>query len=191
MGHGFLRRPRASIRKLLACQRGYSVTELLTVMAILSFVLAGLSNLFVGASKSELDMNKRFQAQQQALQGLEKIRRELHCANSVSPASGTVQSITITLGSSCSTGTGTVTWCTIASGSTWQLWRTPGSTCTATGGVKWAEYLTVAHAFQPTQPASSLPYVHVSFPVNVQGPNASTATYKVADDIVLRNGARS
>jgi len=190
MGHGFLRRPRASIGERLACQSGYTLTELLTVMAILGVVIAGLSNLFVGASKSEVDMNHRFQAQQQALLGLDKIRRELHCASSVSAASGSLQSITITLSSSCSTGTGTVTWCTIASGTTWQLWRTPGSTCTSTGGVKWAEYLTDPHAFQPSHPRSSLPYVHVSFPVNVNGPTASTATYKVADDIVLRNGAR-
>src|SRR5919198_1943355 len=189
MEHGFRRRTRAKIGVRLACQRGYTVTELLAVMAILGFVLAGLSNLFVGASRSELDMNKRFQAQQQALQGLEKIRRELHCASAVSPASGSASSITITLSSSCATGTGSVTWCTIASGSTWELWRTPGSTCTTSGGVKWAEYLTDAHAFQPTKPASSLPYVHVSFPVNVNT-NESTTTYKVADDIVLRNGAR-
>jgi prepilin-type N-terminal cleavage/methylation domain-containing protein len=190
MGHGFVVRARAAVGKRLVCQRGYSVTELLTVMAILSFVLAGLSNLFVGASKSEVDMNKRFQAQQHALLGLDKIRRELHCASAVSPTTGTVQSITITLSSSCTTGTGTVTWCTIASGSTWSLWRTPGSTCTSTGGVKWADYLTAANAFTPTRPTASLPYVHVSFPINVQGPTATTATYKIADDIVLRNAAR-
>jgi prepilin-type N-terminal cleavage/methylation domain-containing protein len=170
-------------------ERGYTLTELLVVMAILGIVMGALAGLFTSASSSEAEMNRRFQAQQQALVALDTMRRELHCAQTVSPTSGTLQSITVTLGTSC--GGGSVTWCTIASGTVWQLWRTPGSTCTSTGGVKWADQLIVPHAFTPTDPAASLPYVHVDLQVNVKGPSSTQGTYRLTDDIVLRNAVRA
>lgn len=39
--------------------------------------------------------------------------------------------------------------------------------------------------------AASLPMLHVSFPVNLKGPNSTADTYNVVDDIALRNGGRS
>jgi prepilin-type N-terminal cleavage/methylation domain-containing protein len=39
--------------------------------------------------------------------------------------------------------------------------------------------------------AATLPILHVSFPVNLKGPTATTDTYNVVDDIVLQNGGRS
>jgi prepilin-type N-terminal cleavage/methylation domain-containing protein len=183
----------ARVRSRLADQRGYTLPELVTTMAILSIVLGGIGDIFVSASRASTEMNKRFQSQQQSLLALDSLRRELHCATSVSPSAGSaVQSITLTMNSTCTTGTGSITWCTIANGTMWDLWRTPGAACTSTGGVKKASYLTLDHVFTPTAgSSSSLPQVHVDFPVNIKGPSATTGTYKLTDDIVERNGTRS
>jgi prepilin-type N-terminal cleavage/methylation domain-containing protein len=39
--------------------------------------------------------------------------------------------------------------------------------------------------------ATSLPMLHVTFPVNLNGPTSTKASYNLVDDIALRNGARS
>jgi len=179
------------VRSRLADRRGYTLPELVTAMAILSIVMGGIGDLFVSASRASTEMNKRFQSQQQSLLALDSLRRELHCASSVSPTTGTVQSITLTMNSTC-TSTGSITWCTIANGTMWDLWRTPGSTCTSTGGIKKASYLVVAHAFTPAAGSStSLPKVSVDFKVNIRGPSATRGNYELTDDIYLRNGTRS
>ena len=71
--------------RLLREQRGYSLMELLVSMSILGAVMASVSVLLVSATNSEVDMNRRFQAQTQARLGLDLMRREVHCAMSVSP----------------------------------------------------------------------------------------------------------
>jgi prepilin-type N-terminal cleavage/methylation domain-containing protein len=181
----------ARVRSGLADSRGYTLPELMTTMAILSVVLGGIGDLFVSASRSTTETNKRFQSQQQSLLALDSLRRELHCAASVSPTTGTVQSITLTMNSTCTT-TGSVTWCTIANGTTYDLWRTPGSTCTSTGGVKKASYLVLDHAFTPSAGSStSLPKVSIDFKANIRGPSATRGNYELTDDIYLRNGTRS
>ena len=45
---------------------GYTLVEMLVVMAILGVVISGLTTIFVSGSHAELDLNRRFQAQQQA-----------------------------------------------------------------------------------------------------------------------------
>jgi hypothetical protein len=40
------------------------------------------------------------------------------------------------------------------------------------------------------RPASSLPLLHVTLPVNLKGPTATIDSYDVVDDIALRNGSR-
>ena len=62
-------------------ERGYTLVEMLVVMAILGVVIAGLTTVFVSGSRAELDMNRRFQAQQQARLALDRIRADLHCAS--------------------------------------------------------------------------------------------------------------
>lgn len=39
--------------------------------------------------------------------------------------------------------------------------------------------------------ATSLPMLHVTFPLNLNGPTSTTQSYKLVDDIAFRNGARS
>ena len=57
--------------------------------------------LFVSASHAQVDMNNRFQAQQNARLALDGLRREIHCASAAVErrhASRPTTSITITLG---------------------------------------------------------------------------------------------
>ena len=85
-------------------ESGYSLVELLTVMAILGVVLGGLTALFVGGSNAQLDMNRRFEAQQAARLALDKMRREVHCASAAttSPATGASNHVILTLPTICS-----------------------------------------------------------------------------------------
>jgi prepilin-type N-terminal cleavage/methylation domain-containing protein len=169
-------------------ENGYTVIELLIVMVILATVMGSLTTLFVQASSAELDLNNRFQAQQNARLALDRIRRETHCASQASVA--TSSSVTLTLASYCPTGNGSVTWCTVGSGSRYGLYRKAGATCDATG-VRWADYLTSGAVFGYTaQSPTTLAKLRIDFPINVK-PTKSVQSYELVDEIVLRNSVRS
>jgi prepilin-type N-terminal cleavage/methylation domain-containing protein len=189
-------------------ERGYTLVEMLTVLVIMSVVMASLTTVFVQASNSESDMNNRFQAQQTARLALDKMRREVHCASVATPT-GASSSVTITLptwsnpdgtSSQCKTGSGSVTWCTRANGTNrYALYRAPGATCT--GGVLWADYLVPSATATvcggalcifnySAQSLSSLAKLGVDFPVNVK-PSKTVELYELQDTIVLRNSTRS
>jgi prepilin-type N-terminal cleavage/methylation domain-containing protein len=171
-------------------ERGYSLIEMLVVLVILSVVMEALTTLFVRASNAESAMNNRFQAQEHARVALDKLRREIHCASSATPAATATSTITLTLPSYCKTGSGSITWCTRSvSTNRYALYRVVGATCS--GGIKWADYLTVANAFNfTTQTTSSLALLHVDLNVNVN-PRRGVDGYELVDDIVLRNSSRS
>jgi prepilin-type N-terminal cleavage/methylation domain-containing protein len=198
-----LRRYAAAAGRRLAAEGGYSLTELMVVLAIILIVVGALTQLFVSASNAEMDMNKRFQAQQDGRLALDKLRREIHCANTVTGAPPT-SSIVIKLGSYCPTnGTGAavdVTWCTKDKNGTtppavnaapYTLWRVPGSSCSGTGGRRWAGNLTTGTVF-PTYTAptgGNLGTLSVDLPVDLT-PADTRRRYTLKDDIVLRNTAR-
>jgi prepilin-type N-terminal cleavage/methylation domain-containing protein len=71
------------VARLRSQQRGYTLVELLTVMSILGVVMTGLTTLFVQGSNAEVDMNARFQAQQDTRLALDRMRRDAHCASDV------------------------------------------------------------------------------------------------------------
>ncbi len=183
----------------LARERGYSLVEMLIVMAILGVVMGSLTTVFVQATNAEQGMNDRFQAQLTARLALDKMRREVHCASVATPT-GSSSSVTLTLPSYCKTGSGSITWCTRSVATNrYALYRVVGSTCT--GGVKWADYLTPTASatvcsgalciFNYTaQSVTSLADLKVDFPVNLR-PSKSVELYELTDDIVLRNSTRS
>jgi prepilin-type N-terminal cleavage/methylation domain-containing protein len=199
---------RLRLVRALRRERGYSLIEMLIVLSILSVVMGALTTLFVQASNAEVDMNNRFQAQQDARLALDTMRREVHCASLATPT-GSSSSVTITLpswtnpdgtSSHCKTGSGSVTWCTrnVAT-DRYALYRVVGSSCT--GGVKWADYLVPTSSapacsvalciFNYTaQSTTSLAKLHVDIPVNIK-PSKSIELYDLADDLVLRNSTRS
>ena len=190
---------RLRLLRALRGERGYSLIEMLIVLSIMSVVMGALTTVFVQASNSELDMNNRFQAQQESRLALDKMRREVHCGSVATPA-GSSSSVTLTLPAYCKTGSGSITWCTRnVSTNRYALYRVVGVTCS--GGVKWADYLvptssatvcsgTLCIFTYQAQSTSSLAKLHVDFPVNVK-PLKSVDLYELADDIVLRNSTRS
>jgi prepilin-type N-terminal cleavage/methylation domain-containing protein len=185
----------ARLRARLAESGGYSLSEMLVVLAILGIVLAALVQLFVSASHAQVDMNNRFQAQQNARLALDGLRREIHCASAVT---GTSTSITITLGTYCPSysGSANVTWCTKDKNGTpggatapYTLWRYNGA-CGSGASHQWAGNLTMGTVFAITAPATgTLGYVSVDLPVDPT-PGDAMQRYELKDDIVLRNTAR-
>jgi prepilin-type N-terminal cleavage/methylation domain-containing protein len=179
----------------LRAERGYTLIELLAVLAIFLTIVTALTTLFVSGSKAELDANRRFQAQQNARLALEKMRRELHCSSGITGLDGTalpktpVTAIRVTLPSYCPSAGGlttTIEYQTVSRGaSRWELQRVKGSTT-----IPVADYLTNDDVFTYTaQSDTSRALLHVDFPVNVD-PNEGWKTWRLIDDIVLRNTLR-
>ena len=100
-----------------------------------------------------------------------------------------------------------VTWCTSASTAMtgdFALYRLASlssqPTCSVSGA-KWADYLTTATPFcLPStaiacggvfRSATSLPVLHITLPLNVNGPSSTTSSFRLVDDIALRNSVRS
>lgn len=168
-------------------ERGFTLVELIVAMSILIVVLTGVTALFASGTRSQADLQKRVEAQQNLRVGLDKLRREVHGACLASASSAT--SVTITLGSGCATS---VTWCTQAVGSHYGLYRVAGSTCS--GGTRWADYLTGGNVFVMTAkntPATSysLARLHVTFTIDVD-PAVTGGRFGIVDDIAFRNSLR-
>ena len=176
------------LRRLLAPEAGYTLTELLTVLAIMSLVLGGLTAMFQAGMKAEVRANKELQAQQNARSALDRMRRELHCANAISSANGTaVSSITVTLAAACAGTDSTVTYATSnVSANRWTLTRAGDSGTPVTI----ADYLTSSTPFTYYVPAGgTLGRLQVDIPVNLDPADAGTL-WRLQDDIVLRNTTR-
>jgi Tfp pilus assembly protein PilW len=175
-------------RRLLD-ERGYSVIELIIVCAILAVVLGSITTMFVHGTTAELELNRRFEAQQNARLALDKMRREAHCASSATIAGS---SVTLVLPAQCPSGSGSVTWCTAGSGLRWGLYRRVGVSCSsAAPAVKRADYLTTGTVFSYVpQSATSLAKLHVDFPIDLK-PSSTVGSYRLVDDIALRNSTRS
>ena len=178
-------------------ESGYSLVELLITMAILSVVMTGLVMLFVQGTNAELDMNRRFQAQTGARVAIDTLRKEVHCASSISPA-GASSSIALTLAPTCPTAAGVLTtarWCVLQAPSPaptgqYALYRQTGASCT-TGGLQWANYLISTSVFNySVQSTDKLGSLNVNLQINTK-PSMPQETFKLTDDLVLRNTTRS
>jgi prepilin-type N-terminal cleavage/methylation domain-containing protein len=173
------------IRRLAAGEQGYTFIELLQVMVIMALLLAGLTTVFVQASNSELDMNRRFQAQQAARVAVDRMRRELHCARAVTPT-GNSSSITVTLPAQCPTAGGTEISVVY---DTQQL--ASGRYALRRAGIRIADYVRIGNVFTYTAPSStSLGKLRVELPINIQPPG-SGSNWSLVGDMVLRNTTRS
>jgi prepilin-type N-terminal cleavage/methylation domain-containing protein len=187
------------VRAALRSEQGYSLIEMLVVMAIMGVIMAGLTTIFVQGSNAELDMNRRFQAQANARIGLDRLKKEIHCASNVSPTATQTGTITLTLPSQCPTlgGATTVKWCMLqVSGTRYGLYRdTSGGCATGTGKI-WVDYMTTSSGVGSTpflytqQSTSSLAKLHVDLVVNIK-PSLTRENFTLSDDIVLRNSSRT
>jgi prepilin-type N-terminal cleavage/methylation domain-containing protein len=189
---------RQRIRALTGDERGFGLTELLTVLAILGTVVGMSTTLFVSAMRSEVDLTERVRAQEEARLALERLRAEVHQACRITPT-GVSSSVTLTMPASTATGTPPnfctastvqVTWCTRGVGLRRSLHRVEAATCGTTGGVRWADYLTIPDVFEHVREnASSLAVLRIDFPVDVD-PNDSIRAYRLRDALALRNSLR-
>jgi prepilin-type N-terminal cleavage/methylation domain-containing protein len=199
----------------LGGEDGYSLVEMLIVMAILGVVLGGVVTLFTTGIRSEADQNQRFQAQQDTRLALDKLRRDVHAGCTIStPATYNTWTSSVTLyysSDSCASGSHSVTWCTSASGSKFVLQRTVSASCTGTLQTI-ASSLRSANIFSYLPPNShlvtstsvglgtgasyiatqdgaySVPRLHVDLTVARAGASRS---YRLADTIAFRNGPRT
>ena len=171
--------------RMLAREGGYTLIELLQVTVILGVILAAITTLFVRASLAEVDMNRRFQAQQEARLAVDKMRREVHCASLVAPT-GASSSITVTLPAGCPTSGGSQTNIVydtqLVSAGRYELRR---------AGVRVADYITAGTVFNYTaQSTAGLGKLRVDLPVNIN-PADTHKEWRLVADIVLRNTTRT
>jgi len=179
-------------------ESGFSLVEMLTVMVILGIVIGGLATLFEQGSNAEVSMNNRYQAQLNARLGLDKLRRDLHCASG--PHTGTTPTATlVTLDVPCVASDPLnpsrltyVSWCTASSGGRYGLFRNFGTTCTSTN-TRFIDKLVNANVFV-YEPAwnNSLARLHVDLQVNTASRTTRTVDlFELCDVIVLRNSTRT
>lgn len=180
---------------MISDQRGYTMVEMLVVLLILGIVVTGLTTIFVSGSHAELDLNRRFQAQQQARIALDKIRADLHCATAAE-IDATYGYLKVAENSTCSSSH--VTWCAAVSptmSTRYALYRTTDTTTNRCGAndtsmVKVADYLTRnTGLWSFSAPNGMLELVSVDFPISVN-PNSSQDVYELKDTIVARNSTR-
>lgn len=199
---------------MIGREGGYTMVEMLTVLVILGVVVGGIVTLFAAGINADADQNSRFQAQQSARLALDKMRREIHAACTVSnPATYNTAESSVTLyfaSDACASGTHTVTWCASGSGSRYGLYRIVATSC-AGATQKVADYITGANVFIYLPPnshvttlgggtgagaittqdgSSALPRLHIDLTVNTRTTRPNEA-YRVVDDIAFRNGPRA
>jgi prepilin-type N-terminal cleavage/methylation domain-containing protein len=175
-----------ALRARLARQAGYTMLELLMVLAILGTITGAITTLFIQATNAEFEMNRRFQAQQAARVAVDKMRREIHCASAITPT-GTSSSITVTLPAQCPTSGGSQVDVTydmqqIVAGQRYKLRR---------NSVVLADYSTLQNAFNYTAPVTdvSLGKLTVTLPINTK-PTQGNKEWRLVADMVLRNTTR-
>lgn len=192
-------------------QSGYSLVELLVTMSILGIVLGGLTTVWVSGSRAELDMNRRFQAQQNARLAFGALRSDVHTAcNAVAAPGGTELDLYPVNPSGTSppcASSATVAWCVTTSTQLtgrYALWRVAsaggGAGCgSPTSGTRKADFLYSASASAPVVFAVSVPTTgsgmrestSADIPVSAVPGTDGRDLYELQDTIVLRNAPRA
>jgi prepilin-type N-terminal cleavage/methylation domain-containing protein len=184
----------AALRRLRQ-QRGMTLVELITSMAILLIVISGIATLFASGNNAENELNLRFVAQTEARLALDTFRREVHNACSATVTGGT--HVTLMTIAQPAPGAGNLpcnvtsaTWCTDGSGSSYGFYRQAGASCSAGAGTQRASYLVSGAIFSlPATPAGQLPKVTIDMTVN-RRPSITRLNYRLNDDIALRSARR-
>lgn len=174
----------ARLRAGLRSQGGFSLIELLLALVILGTVTSAVTVLFLQASTAQVDMNRRYEAQQDARVAVDRMRREIHCSSAITPA-GVSSAITVSLPGQCPSAGGTpttVTYDVVGSGQRFQLRR---------DSVVLADFVSEQNAFDYTEPVpgTSLGRLRVTLPINIE-PTNSVKEWRLVSDIVLRNTSR-
>jgi prepilin-type N-terminal cleavage/methylation domain-containing protein len=188
-----------------AGEDGFTLIEMLAVMAILLAILAPLTASYVSASIAQVDQTHRFDAQENARQALDRMRKDIHCAHGVTDpyandSSGYTMVMTetnVTGVAECpglvQTNASAVQWCTIpVDGATnrYRLYREndPDQQCDGADATFMTDYLTRGDLWSsPTCVTGQYATVEVTMPVDVD-PSKQPGSYQLTDEIALRNG---
>jgi prepilin-type N-terminal cleavage/methylation domain-containing protein len=183
----------------VSSEKGYSLIELLVTMVILVIVLGSLTTVFISGSSAEATLNNRFQAQQSARLGLDRIRGDIHCASAAQAQTvNTYPGLKLAVGN-CYAATPTISWCVVQFSTTpvrYQVFRsttTGATTCTGTDAARVliADYLVSSSAFTTTTiPQYTLQRVGVDFKVSANAKSSTADVYELTDSIVARNATR-
>jgi prepilin-type N-terminal cleavage/methylation domain-containing protein len=186
----------ARIRVRLAQEDGMTLIEMVTTLAILGIVLSGIVAVFSSGLHAEVDMDQRFQAQQNARLALVGMRNDIRTACLAPTIGGSGASVTLSYGCSSGVASNWVTWCASSSNGVapFGLYRQTSQSCAYNNGTKRVDALTCAAAggscaaavFAYTPVSGSHPQLQVTLPVDA---NLSTTngTYTLTDTITLRN----
>jgi prepilin-type N-terminal cleavage/methylation domain-containing protein len=194
------------IRTLLSLlspeEDGYTLVEMVVVMAILGVVMAGLTTIFVGGSNAQVALNGRFKAQQETRTAVDRIRSDIHCASKAqAQAINTYPALRLNV-TSCNASTTYDYWCVISSQTSpqrYQVFRTTSSvtpsasTCTSTdtSRILIANNLVSAAAFTTNAtPQNGLQTVSIDFKASGDATSNTKSVYELTDSIVVRNGTR-
>lgn len=170
---------RARLVARARAESGFTLVELIGVLAILTIVLGALVTLFISGAKAELDLNDRFQAQQEARLAADRLRRDVHCATGITFSSGAL--ITVGLPTECPSagGAASVAYTTqFVAPNRYRLFR---------AGTQIADYLTSGDLFSCIPPTGSTSgRLRVELNVNVK-PSEGWKRWRLVDEIALRN----
>lgn len=188
-----------------AAENGFTLIEMLVVMAILLTILAGITGAYVSAMTSQVDQTRRLDAQENARLALDRMRKDIHCAHGVTdPYLNASNGWTIVMTETNTTGEAEcpgllqtnaagVQWCTVpvpGATSRYALYREndPDNECDGAASTFMVDYLTEADIWgSPTCVTGQYPTVEITMPVDVD-PSKAPGSYQLSDQIALRNG---
>jgi prepilin-type N-terminal cleavage/methylation domain-containing protein len=199
--------------KRLRSSQGYTLVEVLAVCMLLSIVLTGVVGVMVSGSHSELNLNKRFTAQNAGRTALSVFRNDAHIACSSAVNAGKTQ-VTFSIpivdrtqnppvapnppqqcGLASNANISKVIWCTQTSTSNsnrFALYRSTTGTCSTSSQLKADNLVNTASGFagffntsnQIT--ANQLPTITVDFPVSLKDGTTGNL-YDLTETIAMRN----
>ena len=191
-------------------EAGYTLVELIVVMALLGIILGALVNGFATAIRAETEQTARANDRESAREALERMRKDIHCASgaeaqptldSLGNPTGTGYTLQLAVTQSQCLGVTTasngVQWCSVSVGGSttrYEVFRTTTGTCNATDATFQVDYVTNFGAITggnlwslPACSTGRLQAVSVSLPVNQNPVTQPSETYDLADTIAMRN----
>jgi prepilin-type N-terminal cleavage/methylation domain-containing protein len=189
--------------------RGYTLVELLIVLTIMLIAIGALADGFTSASRAEVDQSNRASDQQSVRQALDRMRKDIHCATNftaqpINDAGGNPTDawlLDLPIATGCLVdlppGDSGVQWCTAKiSTNRYGLYRTfetPANTsCDATNADFQVDYLIQSNVWTSPPPpcaAGQIRTVGVDLPVNRDYAKNPSRTYRLQDQIALRNAS--